>query len=141
MAELKTKQNDASVEAFLESVEHKTRKADAYTVLEMMKEVTGEEPSMWGDSIIGFGNYHYVYDSGREGDWFLMGFSPRKTSLTLYMMNSYARFEEILSRLGKYKTGKSCLYITNLKNVDLNVLRELMEASVRYLQDKYSSNK
>ncbi|MCI5083753.1 MAG: DUF1801 domain-containing protein [Saprospiraceae bacterium] len=141
MAELKTKQNDASVEAFLESVEHKTRKADAYTVLEMMKEVTGEEPSMWGDSIIGFGNYHYVYDSGREGDWFLMGFSPRKTSLTLYMMNSYARFEEILSRLGKYKTGKSCLYITNLKNVDLNVLRELMEASLRYLQDKYSSNK
>ena len=136
MAELKTKKNIASVEAFLNSVENEKRKSDSFVVLELMKKITNAEPSMWGPSIIGFGSYHYKYASGIENDWFLTGFSPRKQSLTLYIMNGFNRYDEILSRLGKYKTGKSCLYMNKIEDIDIGVLEELIEASVNYLQSK-----
>lgn len=139
MAKLKTTPNDLNVEDFLNAVEHDTRREDSFVVLQMMKDITGEAPQMWGTSIIGFGNYHYKYDSGREGDWFLTGFSPRKQSLTIYMMGSASASsrEEILSRLGKHKTGRGCLYINKLTDVDLEVLAELIRAGVAVLKEKY----
>ena len=137
MSENKTVKNSASVEDFLNAVEHATRKKDAFTLLEMMKKITGEPPVMWGDSIVGFGEYHYKYDSGREGDFLMIGFSPRKTSTTLYIMNGFDRYDELLGQLGKHKTGRSCLYITNLKNVDLDVLQTLIKESYNYMNDKY----
>lgn len=136
MAELKTKKNDGSVEDFLKSIENQKRMEDSFLVLDMMKKITKSEPSMWGPSIIGLGHYHYKYASGRENDWFLTGFSPRKQSLTLYIMNGFKRYDEILSRLGKYKTGKSCLYINKLEDIDIKVLEELIKSSVEYLQLK-----
>jgi len=102
-----------------------------------MKEVMGVEPDMWGTSIVGFGEYHYKYASGRENDWFKVGFSPRKQSMTIYMMGGSNRFPEILARLGKHKTSKGCLYINKLADVDLEVLKELVTASVNYLNEKY----
>lgn len=137
MSENKTVKNNASVEDFLNAVEHATRKKDAFTLLEMMKKITGEQAAMWGDSIVGFGEYHYKYDSGREGDFLMIGFSPRKTSTTLYIMNGFDRYDELLGQLGKHKTGRSCLYITNLKNVDLDVLQTLIKESYNYMNDKY----
>ena len=137
MSELKTKQNEASVEEFLDSVEHAQKKADAFEILSMMKEITKEEPKMWGGSIVGFGTYHYVYESGREGDWMRIAFSPRKQNLTLYLMTGANKEEEILSRIGKYKTGKSCFYINKLADVDKNVLKELMQTSWDKMNEKY----
>ncbi len=131
MAELKTQKNDASVVAFLNSIENETRKKDAFALLKLMKKVTKSEPSMWGPSIIGFGDYHYKYASGREGDWFLTGFSPRKQSLSIYIMSGFSRFKEILSRLGKHKTGKGCLYINKLEDINMDVLHELIESSMQ----------
>lgn len=130
MAELKTKQNEQSVEDFLDGVADEKRRQDCFTVLELMKRITGEEPKMWGASIVGFGSYKYKYDSGREGEWFVAGFSPRKTSLTLYIMSGFSRYEELLAKLGRHKTGKSCLYINKLDDVDINVLAEMIESSV-----------
>jgi hypothetical protein len=130
MAEIKTKKNEASVEAFLDGVANERRRQDAEVVLELMRQVTGEEPAMWGSSIVGFGRYHYRYESGREGDWFLTGFSPRKQSLTLYIMSGFRGYEGLLGRLGKHKTGKGCLYVNKLADVDLDVLRQLVEQSV-----------
>ena len=105
-------------------------------MLRIMEEIVGEPPKMWGGSIIGFGSYHYKYASGREGDWMLTGFSPRKQSLTLYIMSGFSRYDELLSKLGKYKTGKSCLYIKKLEQVDAAVLKELIAASVDYMRNK-----
>jgi len=139
MAELKTKKNKSSVKDFLDQVENQKRSEDAFVVLELMKKITGAEPNMWGPSIIGFGHYHYKYASGRENDWFLTGFSPRKQSLTLYIMNGFSRYDEILGRLGKYKTGKSCLYINKLEDIQMEVLEELISASVKYLSTKNQS--
>jgi len=136
MTELKTKKNELSVEDFLNSVENENRKKDSFLVLELMKKITKSEPSMWGPSIIGLGHYQYKYSSGRENDWFLTGFSPRKQSLTLYIMNGFSHYDEILSRLGKYKTGKSCLYINKLEDVDCAVLEELITASIDFLKSK-----
>ena len=137
MKENKTKINDASVIDFLSSVDNEKRKADAFVILEMMKKLTKEEPKMWGNSLVGFGTYHYKYESGREGDFFLTGFSPRKQSLTLYIMNGFQRYEELMSQLGKYKTGKSCLYINKLEDVNLDVLEELITETVKYMKNKY----
>ena len=137
MAELKTRQNDQDVTEFLSNVANDKRRADAFTVLQLMGEITGIEPAMWGSSIVGFGNYHYAYASGREGDWFLTGFSPRKQALTLYIISGFAQYDHLLKRLGKFKIGKSCLYIKKLEDIDLNVLRELIEASIRYLNETY----
>jgi hypothetical protein len=133
MTELKTKENDQSVEAFLNGVEHEKRREDSFTLLKLMAEVTGEQPRMWGDSIIGYGKYHYKYASGREADWFLTGFSPRKQSLTLYIMSGFDQYDSLLGKLGKYKTGKSCLYINKLEDVDMEVLRELVRQSAQHM--------
>lgn len=129
MAELKTQKNDASVEGFLNRVEHEQKRKDSFEILHMMREITGTEPKMWGDSIIGFGEYHYKYESGREGDWFIVGFSPRKQNISLYMTSGFKEREEILSRLGKHKTAKACLYINKLADVNVEVLKELIEKS------------
>ena len=107
MAELKTKKNKASVEKFLDGVKDEKKREDSYTILKLMKQITKADPKMWGDSMIGFGNYHYKYASGREGDWFVTGFSPRKQNLTLYIMSGFSKYPELMKTLGKYKTGKS----------------------------------
>ena len=138
MSDPKTAPNDANVEAFLNSVEHSQRREDSLAMLEIMKEITGEEPKMWGPSIVGFGAYHYQYKSGREGDWMLTGFSPRKQSLTLYIMSGFSHYDELLQKLGKHKTGKSCLYINKLEDVDLDVLKEMIRESVKMMREKYS---
>ncbi len=129
MAELKTRKNDADVEAFLDAIEDEKRRADCRAVVALMAEVTGEPPAMWGDSIIGFGSYHYKYPTGREGDWMATGVSPRKRSLTLYIMTGFPRHEALMNKLGRYKTGKSCLYVKRLEDVDTGVLRELVRES------------
>jgi hypothetical protein len=133
VAELKTKPTDQSVEIFLNSIEDDKKRADAFAILALMKEVTGEEPKMWGDSIVGFGSYHYRYATGREGDYFLTGFSPRKKNLTLYIMAGFDQYEALLNRLGKYKTGKSCLYVNKLEDIDLQTLRKLVKQSVEHM--------
>jgi len=133
MAELKTKQNDQSVEKFLNGIADKKTREECFTILELMKQITKMEPKMWGDSIVGFGAYHYKYESGREGDWFLTGFSPRKQNLTLYFMSGLGYFSEILKKLGKHKTGKGCLYINKLEDVDLPTLKKLIQQSVKHM--------
>ena len=133
MAELKTQQNDQSVEVFLNSVADEKKRQDSFAILNLMHEVTGAEPKMWGTSIVGFGNYHYTYASGREGDWFLTGFSPRKQNLTLYIMAGFDEYDTLMNKLGKYKTGKSCLYIKKIEDVDLATLRELVKQSVDHM--------
>jgi hypothetical protein len=130
MAELKTKKNDASVEDFLNSIENEKRRQDSFAVLELMKKITKQKPKMWGDSVVGFGSYHYKYESGRECDWFVTGFSPRKQNLTLYIMSGFAKYDELMSKLGKHKTGSSCLYIKRLEDINQDVLKELIEKSV-----------
>lgn len=137
MAENKTKATKASVEEFIAAVPSERKRKDAETLLELFKELTGEEPRMWGPSIIGFGQYHYKYESGREGDMLLAGFSPRKTALTLYMMAGFERYDEYLSKLGKFKTGKSCLYINKLADVDMDVLSNMIVASMKAIKEKY----
>ena len=133
MAELKTKPNDQSVEAFLNSLEDEKKRQDSFTILKLMQAVTQMEPKMWGDSIVGFGSYHYKYASGREGDWFLTGFSPRKQNLTLYIMAGFDQYDDLLQDLGKFKTGKSCLYIKRIEDVDLSTLRNLVKQSVEHV--------
>jgi hypothetical protein len=131
LAELKTKKTAASVDAFLESVADPQQREDARRLSKLMKEATGAKPRMWGGSIVGFGDHHYKYESGREGDWFLAGFSPRKGNLTIYLTPGLDRVARHLEKLGKHKTGKGCLYIKKLADVDVKVLRELVRASVR----------
>jgi hypothetical protein len=132
--ELKTQLNDASVTDFLNSVEDEQKKKDSFEIMKMMKQVTKAEPKMWGTSIVGFGTYHYKGASGREGDWMLIGFSPRKQNLTLYIMPGFERYPELMKKLGKHTTGKSCLYIKRLSDVDMDVLKELMAESVKVMQ-------
>ena len=130
MAELKTKETKASVAAFIKKISNEQRRKDCETVLKLMQRATGEEPKMWGASIVGFGRYRYRYASGREGEWLITGFAPRKTDLTLYIMPNLDQFESLLSKLGKYKTGKSCLYIKKLDDVAVPVLEKLITKSV-----------
>jgi len=134
MAELKTKENEGDVNAFLNSMENERKRQDSLKILNLMEKATGMVAKMWGDSIVGFGSYHYKYASGREGDWFLTGFSPRKQNLTLYIMSGFDEYEPLLKKLGKYKTGKSCLYINKLADVDLDVLEELVTRSIEHMQ-------
>ncbi len=129
MAELKTKQTRESVSEFIGALDAK-RQADCRTLVKMMKDITGAKPMMWGPSIVGFGSYHYKYASGREGDWFLTGFSPRKQNLSIYLMCAVAGSAPLLKKLGKHKTGKSCLYVKTLADIDLPTLRELIRQSV-----------
>ena len=137
MSELKTKRNDGDVRGYLESVTNKRRREDALVMLELMREITGEPPEMWGSSIVGFGSYHYRYASGREGDWPIVGFAPRKQSLTLYIMPGFDRYEALMAKLGKYKTGKSCLYINKLDDVNMETLKALIAESVEYMRRAY----
>ncbi|MCI0440394.1 MAG: DUF1801 domain-containing protein [Chloroflexi bacterium] len=133
MAELKTKPNEQSVEDFLNSVADDKKRRDSFALLELMKEVTKAEAKMWGPSIVGFGSYHYRYASGREGDWFLTGFSPRKQNLTLYIMAGFDQYDGLLKSLGKYKTGKACLYVNKLDDVDIPTLKKLIALSVEHM--------
>jgi nucleoid DNA-binding protein len=129
-AELKTKKTEASVEDFLNEIEDEKKREDCKKVSAMMEKITGAKPKMWGASIVGFGTYNYKYASGREGEWMEVGFSPRKANLTLYIMSGFTEYDELLAKLGKYKTGKSCLYIKDLNDVDEKVLKQLIENSV-----------
>jgi hypothetical protein len=133
-AELKTKVNKASVEGFLNTVKDETVRNDCFEILKMMKQVTKEEPKMWGASIVGFGSYHYKGKSGREGDWMLTGFSPRKQNLTLYLMGGFDTHKDLLKKLGKFTTSVGCLYIKRLGDVDKKVLKELVQASVKRMK-------
>lgn len=136
MAELKTRPNDASVEEFLNKVKDDKKRTDAFEILEIFKRATGEDPKMWGSNIIGFGSFRLKYANGREIDWMLTGFSPRKQNLTIYIMTGFDHYEELLKKLGKYKTGKSCLYIKKLEDIKKEVLTEIIRASVEFLRKK-----
>ncbi len=135
MAENKTKPTAISVNDFLLGVADDTKRTDAKALIELMTKVTGHEPVMWGSSIIGFGTYHYKYDSGREGDMCMAGFSPRKQNIALYN-TGFIRYPELMKRLGKYKTGTSCLYINKLSDVDLEVLTELIQTAYEHMNTK-----
>jgi Domain of unknown function (DU1801) len=137
MAEAKTKPTKANVNAFLDSIDDERRRKDCKAVLKLMKDVTQAQPEMWGSSIVGFGRYRYNYDSGREGEWMMTGFAPRKGDLTLYIMAGFERIPELMKRLGKFKTGKSCLYVKKLEDVDMDVLRDIVSKSV----EKMSANR
>jgi hypothetical protein len=134
---MKTVPSSRDVKEFLDGVADERRRAECRAVMAMMREVTGEEPRLWGASMIGFGRYHYRYESGREGDWFLTGVAPRKGALTVYIMAGFDRYEELMARLGKHTTGKSCLYIKRLEDIDSDVLRELVDRSVRHTAATY----
>ena len=135
MYEVKTKPNDQDVEVFLNQVEHKTRRQDSFVLLKMMSAITEQKPVMWGDSIVGFGEYDYTNRSGFVGKWFYLGFSPRKQNMSLYIMNGFAQYDEILSRLGKHKHSVSCLYVSSLANIELQVLEELFRTSLQDMQN------
>lgn len=138
MAELKTQKNMTSVKEFLASITDPVKRSDAQLVLRMMKDITHKRATMWGDSIVGFGEYHYKYKSGREGDWFVTGFSPRKTSLTIYIMPGFSHYSDLLKKLGKHKTSVSCLYIKKLEDVELDVLKQIISQSVKDMADLYT---
>lgn len=137
MAELKTKSNDDSVVEFIEKVPDETKKKDCHYLLQLMETTTGAKPKLWSGGMVGFGDWHYKYESGREGDWFIMGFAPRKQNLTIYLMDGFGKYDEILARLGKHKTGKSCLYVKRLEDIDLKVLAQLVRSSFDYFVEKH----
>ena len=137
MAENKTKPSPKRVASYLAQIEDPVRQADCITIADMMEELTGSKPKMWGESIVGFGDYRYKYASGREGDWFLAGFSNRKQSISLYIMGYLEYYTEILKELGKHKHGKGCLYIKKLSDVDLDVLRTLISTSIQSLKKNH----
>lgn len=139
-AELKTKENEASVEDFLNKIADESIREDCQKISQMMKKASGKEPKMWGTSIVGFDQYHYKYESGREGDMCRIGFSPRKQNLTVYIVDGFEKYENLMSKLGKYKIGKSCLYFKKLSDIDEGVLNELIELSVKYFNNKYGKN-
>ncbi len=134
----KTQANSQSVKAFLDKLDDPVRREECLKVLRMMQKATGHKAVMWGTSIVGFGSYHYKYESGREGDFMLVGFSPRKSNLTLYIITGFSRYESLMEKLGKYKTGKSCLYLKTLEDVDFEVLTELVTLSSERVVAKYN---
>ncbi len=136
-SENKTQPTDLDPAAFIAAIEHPVRRADAQVLLELMRRLSGEEPRMWGETMIGFGTYHYKYATGREGDFMRTGFAPRKSGQVVYIMPGYTNFSLILDRLGKFKEGKSCLYITKLADVDMDVLEELIQAGLDDMARKY----
>jgi len=133
----KTVENEGSVSDFLSQIQDDKRREDANAMNELMIQITGQQPKMWGGSIVGFGRYHYKYESGREGDFMKIGFSPRKQNLTLYIMPGFDRYDDLMIRLGKYKLGKSCLYIKRIEDIKLEVLQELISKSYVYMTQKY----
>lgn len=134
-SELKTRVNEASVTDFINSITDEQKRKDCFEILKLMKQVTKEEPKMWGASIVGFGSYHYKGKSGREGDWMLTGFSPRKQNLTLYLMGGFDTHTALLKKLGKFTTSVGCLYIKKLDDVDKKILKELVQASVKRMKE------
>lgn len=136
MADLKTAPTNASVDAFLNAIPDDATREDCRTLVKIMRQATNTQPKMWGPSMVGFGSYNYKYESGREGDWFLTGFSPRKRDLTLYIMAGAKRYPDLMRKLGKHKTGVSCLYIKRLADVDLDVLKELVQESVEWVKHR-----
>lgn len=138
MADNKTQPTDASVDDFINQTESPKKREDAFRIKQIMEEETGEKAVMWGPSIIGFGQYHYKYESGREGDFLITGFAPRKSAISLYLLGCMeTSFDELFAKLGKYKTGASCVYINKLSDVDQTVLRELIRTAYQYMKDKY----
>ena len=135
MAELKTKQTNASVEKFLNQIPDETRREDCFQIAKIMEEITGNKPKMWGPSIVGFGTYHYKYASGREGDWPISAFSPRKQDLTLYIMPGFEQYADLMKQLGKHRTGKSCLYIKRLSDIHVPTLKKLIRDSVKRMAE------
>ncbi|WP_404403751.1 DUF1801 domain-containing protein [Pelagibacterium halotolerans] len=140
MAEPKTRPTDQSVADILNAVEPEQKRKDSWTVLEMMERLTGEKARMWGHSIIGFGSYTYVNSTKKPAEWPLVGFSPRKTSLVLYIMAGFSAYDGLMARLGKHSIGKSCLYVTRLSDIDLDVLEDLVAQSVAYMREKYQTH-
>ena len=138
MAEMKTKKNENDIVDFLNRVENEVRKNDCFRLLDLMKQWTNETPNMWGESMIGFGSYHYKYESGREGDWFLTGFSPRKQNLTIYISAGFSEYDEIMKELGKYKTGSSCLYVKRLSDIDTDILKIIVLKSIDDIKKRYA---
>jgi len=136
MAENKTKPTGQDVIDFLNTVEPEKRRLEGLKLNEIFEEATGEKAKIWGPSIIGYGTYHYKYESGREGDFMRAGFSPRKAKISLYIMGGHGQFEELFAKLGKYKTGKSCVYVNKLEDIDLDVLKELIKESYDYIGNK-----
>jgi len=139
VAELKTQPTRASVTEFLAGIDDRQQRADAKKVAAMMRRATGKRAKMWGASIVGYGSYHYRYASGREGDFILTGFSPRKQALTVYIMPGFSSFKKLMEKLGKHKTGKSCLYIKRLSDIDEKVLEKLIDKSVRHMRKRYET--
>lgn len=135
--ELKTKENDANVEDFLKTIEPEQKQKDCFTILELLKKKTKCEPKMWGENIIGFGNYEYSNSTGKKFGWFRTGFSPRKQNLTLYIMPGYLEMDHLLKKLGKHKTGKSCLYIKKLDDVDMDVLEQIVQFGLDEMEERY----
>ncbi|SMG48808.1 protein of unknown function (DU1801) [Marivirga sericea] len=140
MAELKTKQNDSNVQEFINSFANtEQKKQDSYEIVKLMQSVSGFEPKMWGESIIGFGQYHYKSNrSSQEGDWPLIGFSPRKTAISFYVYSGCAGQEELLKELGKFKMGTACIYVKKLSDINQEPLKKLMKSTIEYLQTKYA---
>ena len=138
-AKLKTTQNEKSVNDFIDSVENPKRCSDAKALLKLFNRITGLKPKMWGSSIIGYGRYEYKYESGREGEFMMTGFSPRKANSTVYIMPGYQDLSEMLGRLGKHKTGKSCLYINKLEDINQDVLEEIINFGLEYMREKYNT--
>ena len=138
MSENKTQPNALSVDSFLRAIPHETRRADAMELDRLFRRVTGWAPRMWGDAIVGYGQYHYIYDSGREGDFLATGFSPRKANMAIYIMPGYADYGAMLDRLGRHKLGKSCLYVNKLADVDLTVVEELVRAGLDDLGQRWT---
>ena len=137
MAELKTKKTSASVAEYLNAIADKQKRADCKAVARMMRDATGKRARMWGGSLVGYGSYDYKYASGREGTWFICGFSPRAQNITIYIMPGFSGFKKLMNKLGKYKTGKSCLYIKKLEDVDQNTLEELIAGSAKEMRRRY----
>jgi hypothetical protein len=141
MAELKTKLTDASVEDFINSIKDEQVRQDCWTIAEIMQKAAKAEPKMWGSSIVGFGSYHYKYASGREGDWMATAFSPRKQNITLYVFGGFEGYDEMMAQLGKYKSGKACIYIKRLSDLHLPTLKKLINASVKHVLKNNSPDK
>ncbi len=137
MATMKTIKNQDSVSAFIENVEDERKREDCRMLIKIMSQITGSQAAMWGSSIVGFGSYHYRYASGREGDFFLTGFSPRKQNLTVYVMPGFSQYDSLMQKLGKHKVGKSCLYMKKLEDVDIWILTRLIDESVQEMRRKY----
>ncbi len=141
MTEIKTKLTDASVDDFLNSIKDEQVREDCWTIVDIMQKATKAKPQMWGSSIVGFGSYHYKYASGREADWMLIAFSPRKQNITLYIWSGFEGYEELMAKLGKHSCSKACIYIKRLSDVHLPTLKKLVNASVKHMLKTKSSGK